>query len=135
MGRFTNFPSLTISTDGRTATVIQGFRYDLGRKNSGNVVYIEPGMKTDGLTLPYPISFIRPLAPRWANLKAILVHDKLCYDRYYIKLATKERMPIDQKQIDLEFYFALRALKMPKWRAKIYYIAVRFYQTIIKRRP
>ncbi len=133
MGRFTNWPSLTISNDGRTATVIQGFRYDLGRKNSGNVVYIEPGMTTDGLTLPKKLRFIRPLAPRWAHLKAILVHDKLCKDRYYYKIETMVKVEICQRDIDLEFYIALRALKMPKWRAKSYYNCVRFYQSFIKR--
>ena len=131
MGRFTNKPSLTISNDGRSAIVIQGFRFDLGRKNSGMVVYIEPGMKTDGLTLPNAIGFLRPLVPRWAHIKAILVHDKLCYDRHCIELATKKRVPINQKEIDLEFYIALRALGVVKWRAKFYYIGVRLYQTMI----
>lgn len=132
MGRFTNWPSLTISNDGKVATVIQGFRYDLGRKNSGKAVYIQQGMKTDGLTLPPFIAFLRPLAPRWAHLKAVLVHDKLCRDRFYVDIETKQEIPLSQKQIDLEFYIALRALNMPKWQAKIYYVCVRLYQTLIK---
>lgn len=129
MPRFTNLPSVTLSTDGRTATIIEGFRYDLGRKNSGKSIYIDRGMFTDGLTLPKTMRFMRPLAPRWAYLKAVLVHDKMCMDGYYIEQKTKKKRAINQKDIDVEFYIALRALSMPKWKAKIYYMGVRVYQT------
>lgn len=128
MPRFTNCPSVIISNDGQTATIIDGFRYDLGRKNSGKAVYIEQGMCTDGLTLPRLMHFMRPLAPRWAHLKAVLVHDKLCQDGYYLEIATNKKRAICQGEIDLEFYIALRALRMPKWKAKIYYNGVRLYQ-------
>lgn len=129
MPSFTNLPSVTISTDGRTATIIQGFRYDLGRKNSGKSVYIDQGMCTDGLTLPSLMLFMRPLAPRWAHLKAVLIHDKMCKDGYYIEQDGFKKRAINQKSIDIEFYVALRALGMPKWKAKLYYIGVRIYQT------
>lgn len=128
MPHFTNWPSLIISNDGKTATIIYGFRYDLGRKNSGKAVYVEQGMCTDGLTLPRLMRFMRPFAPRWAHLKAVLVHDKLCKDGYYVETKTNKRRAICQGDIDLEFYIALRALKMPKWKAKIYYTGVRIYQ-------
>lgn len=128
MPRFTNWPALTISNDGKTATIIQGFRYDLGRKNSGKSVYIDQGMCTDGLTLPSLMHFMRPLAPRWAHLKAVLVHDKLCKDGYYVEQKGHRKRAISQIDIDIEFYVALRALGMPKWKAKIYYVGVRVYQ-------
>ncbi|MBL1420120.1 MAG: DUF1353 domain-containing protein [Alphaproteobacteria bacterium] len=128
MPRFTHLPAVTLSTDGKTATIIQGFRYDLGRKNSGKSVYIDQGMCTDGLTLPKLMRFMRPLAPRWAHLKAVLVHDQMCKDGYYIEQDTQIKRAINQKAIDVEFYVALRALGMPKWKAKIYYAGVRFYQ-------
>lgn len=128
MPRFTNYPALTISTDGKTATIIQGFRYDLGRKNSGKSVYISQGMCTDGLTLPRLMRFMRPLAPRWAHLKAVLVHDKMCQDGFYVEKVSKKKRAICQIDIDVEFYVALRALGMPKWKAKLYYTGVRIYQ-------
>ena len=129
MPRFTNLPAVTLSTDGRTATIIEGFRYDIGRKNSGKSVYIDRGMCTDGLTLPRLMRFMRPLAPRWAHLKAVLVHDKMCKDGYYIEQGSLKKRAIGQRDIDVEFYVALRALGMPKWKAKIYYVGVRIYQT------
>lgn len=128
MPRFTNYPALTISTDGRSATIIQGFRYDLGRKNSGKSVYITQGMCTDGLTLPKLMRFMRPLAPRWAHLKAVLVHDHMCKTGYYVEQESQIKRAISQKDIDVEFYVALRALGMPKWKAKLYYTGVRIYQ-------
>lgn len=128
MPSFTNHPSVIISNDGKTATIIHGFRYDLGRKNSGKAVYITQGMCTDGLTLPRVMRFMRPFAPRWAHLKAVLVHDHMCKTGYYIELDKQKKRAINQKNIDVEFYVALRALGMKKWKAKLYYIGVRIYQ-------
>ncbi|NRA86398.1 MAG: DUF1353 domain-containing protein [Rhizobiales bacterium] len=133
MSSFTDEPTLIISSDGLTATVASGFRYWIGTKNSNRYVDIDIGFKTDGVTLPRFTGFMRPIAPRWAYIKAVLVHDKLCKCQK-VELECFETgsdanfVSISQKEIDAEFYTALKALGMPKYKAWIFYKAVSAYQ-------
>ena len=133
MSSFTDEPTLIISSDGLTATVASGFRYWIGTKNSNKQVYIEAGFKTDGATIPRYFSFLRPLAPRWAYIKAVLVHDKLCKEKrvgfeWFEDGENLEYLDIGQKEIDAEFYTALKALGMPRYKAWVFYKAVSAYQ-------
>ncbi|NRA88571.1 MAG: DUF1353 domain-containing protein [Rhizobiales bacterium] len=128
MSSFTDEPSLTIANDGLTAIVETGFTYSVGNKHSDKTVIIESGFKTDGATCP---KWLRFAVPRWSYIKAVLVHDKLCKERFcMVQNSIKHKM--QQPEIDREFYISLIALGMPKYKAKLYYYAVRTYQKTMR---
>ncbi len=130
MSEFTAEPNLTLSTDGKTATVASGFRYWLGMKNSGLYVDIETGFKSDGATCP---NILRPFIARWAFVKAVLVHDKLCIEKKAVSIdivGYELEHFMTQEMIDEQFKTALIALGMGRTRAQIYYLAVRAYQKL-----
>lgn len=132
MSSYTDEPKYKISTDGRTATITHGFEFHLGHKNSGDYVAVLAGQDTDGLTMPaWAEPLFRRFAPRWSCIKAVMVHDQLCKDRFYIDqthYGTAVDYYIDQKTIDGIFLEALLVSKINPIRAHIYYYLVRVYQ-------
>ncbi len=132
MTEFTELPIVRLSVNGRNCGVHKGFSYELGSKGSGNIVCINAGYPSDGLSLPWYLFPIRLFAPRWHYLKATLVHDKLCQDLFYFD-KDGLKIKISQRDIDAEFKTSLIALGMNKYFAQAYYCAVRFYQILAGR--
>jgi hypothetical protein len=93
--------------------LFEHFDYHVGRLNSGDVISVPAGFRTDFASVPRVFWWLVPPVGRYG--KAAVIHDYL----YVVK--TRSR-----KEADKIFLEAMEVLDVPKWRRKLIYFAVRF---------
>ena len=113
MSSFTKPLIVSPLPDGITWELQEEFVYWIGKKNSGEVVYVPRGFKTDFASIP-KIFWSIVGGPTGKYTKAAVVHDYL-----YVK-GTYSR-----KRTDQIFYEAMAVLKVSYWKRKTMYFAVR----------
>ena len=100
--------------------VVTAFDYAIGDEHSDRKVHVEEGFVTDGMSVPWFLSF---LFKRYGNyLKAAIVHDKLYAADYEIN-----GVKITRKEADDILYESLLVLKCGRIRAKLAHVLLRSF--------
>ncbi len=114
MSNFTKLPPLiAIPPDYRMYKVKEAFEYHIGSEDSDEVVKIAEGFITDGASIP-KIFWSLIGGPLGRYGAAAVVHDYLYIEGTYTR-----------KKTDRIFYEAMTVLKVPWWKRKMMYWAVR----------
>ena len=92
--------------------VERGFRYYIGEEGSDNYVDVPAGFETDFASVPRIFWIILPPAGEYTP--AAVVHDSL-YNTHLM----------DRAKADRVFLEAMKVLKVPLWKRRIMYRAVR----------
>ena len=106
-------------TDG-FSFVSKAFDYAIGDKHSPRKVHVEEGFVTDGLSVPWFLSFLFKRYGKY--LKAAIVHDKL-----YATDCKIDGEAINRKQADQILHESLLVLGCGRIRAKVAYVLVRAF--------
>jgi len=113
MSSFTT-PLIVQPLNDRDWKLIEPFEYHVGSLGSNERISVPPGFKTDFASVP---RLLWTIIPPWGNYgKAAVIHD-YCYS-----MAQYSRLRSDE--IFLE---AMEVLKVPHWKRKLMYHAVRLY--------
>lgn len=126
MSEFTGPLLISFDPDnGRTATLFDDLVWEVGFKGSGVRIVVPAGFTSDGASVP---RLLWALMPAWGDkgTRAAILHDYL--------LSIIPKVPgaayrTDRKAADAQFYDALIALGVPKWRARLCWLGVRAYGT------
>lgn len=96
----------------RKFKVFIAFDYHVGSEDSDEIIHIEEGYMTDLASIPRVARWLIPKLGRHAQ--AAVVHDK-CYQHHLYP----------QKKCDQIFLEAMKVLKVPFWKRRIMYRALR----------
>jgi len=114
MSTFTTPLIITPLDNGRDWKLIETFRYYIGSLESDEVVSVPAEFITDFASIP---RFLWSTFPPWGRYgKAAVIHD-CCYRK---GLFTRKRS-------DKIFFEAMKVLKVPYWKRRLMYIAVRLF--------
>ena len=132
MSSFTDFDPTTSVIKNEYASSIFGkeyrvvtkpFIYQVGDLKSNVYIAIARGYITDGASVP---SFLNPLLPAWGEYgAAAIVHDYLCEHLTVVSFGQEKR--ITRRQADDIFYEAMGVLKVPTWKRRLFWLAVRLW--------
>lgn len=101
--------------DGKRWKLIEPFRYRIGNRYSDNIITIPKEFITDFASIP---RIFWTIIPPWGKYgKAAVLHDFLYY---YNNEYSKEKA-------DKIFLEAMKALRIPKWKRKVMYYAVKYF--------
>lgn len=125
MSKFTG-PLKVSFSEARYAVLWEDLVWEVGHEGSGVEIRIPAGFHSDGMSVP---RILWALMPAWGDTgtRAAILHDWL------LELAEplqKDDLPLYRKkraEADRQFYEALIALGVEKWRARLCYLGVRAY--------
>ncbi len=110
MSSFTDPLQVEIQADGICGKLLLEFDYHVGSEDSPDIIHVPAGFVTDFASTPFFI---------WKTglySKAAVIHDYL----YFSKI--RSRMIADAI-----FYEAMLVLKVPRWKALLFYTTVRMF--------
>ena len=112
MSKFTDILTVSPLADGKTWVTRKEFGYDIGKEGSKNSVDVPVGFMTDFASVPRPLW---ALLPRWGKYgNAAVIHD-YCY----------WEQSRSRKESDRVFREAMEVLKVPAYKIRLLYYAVR----------
>lgn len=114
MSSFTDPPIISPLPDGRNWLLVKDFVYEIGSLGSGDKIVVPASFKTDLASIPRLFWSFWPPTGRYSS--ASILHDYL----YFSHERTKE-------ESDDIFYEAMLILNVKKWKAKIFYNAVKIF--------
>lgn len=94
--------------------VVEPFVFYKGYLGSSEVIQVPKGFTTDFASTPQALKWLVPPVGRYG--KAAVLHDYL----YEFAIGSKA-------YADDTFYEAMLVLKVPKWKAKVLYLAVKYF--------
>ncbi|PCJ96799.1 MAG: phage tail protein [Hyphomicrobiales bacterium] len=107
-------------------SIDEPFQYYSGDKDNPDLVINVPiGFETDLASIPWPVSKI--FKPDGKYAKAAVIHDYLLY------LIKNDTPMVNRKTADSIFYEAMLVLKIPKYKAYIFYRSVRLYSVLYRK--
>lgn len=112
MSRFTEVLLVSPLADGRTWVTRKEFGYDVGEEGSGDSIDVPIGFMTDFASIPRPLWAILPRWGKYGN--AAVIHDYCYWDQSRSRLES-----------DRIFREAMEVLKVPRWKIRAIYCAVR----------
>ena len=114
MSRFTDILMVSPLADGKTWVTMREFGYDIGKEGSENSIDVPIGFMTDFASIPRPLwAFL----PRWGKYgNAAVIHDYCYWDQ------SRSR-----KESDLIFREAMEVLKVPPFKIRLMYYAVKLF--------
>lgn len=120
---------ISLAPDGKSGTTVSNILYHITMVEGNFYFTIDRGFYTDGVSLPSCAKYLRTFVPRWAYLKAAIIHDRLWANGKVVNGLGEVRI-LTQLEIDMEFKAALLNLGASKVRAWSYYLAVRFFMIL-----
>lgn len=123
MSSFTTPLVAEFEDDGIHYVIWQIFAYAIGILNSGIMVSVPVGYRTDLASVPWWIRWLLP--PNGKYGKAAVIHDYLC--TYRQVMVNGVGVYITRAQCDAIFFEAMTVLKVPAWQKYPMYLAVRAY--------
>ena len=117
MSRFTEPLVVTPLPDGKTWIILNDFGYEIGEEGSGNTIDVPVGTYTDFASIPRTLWAVFPRWGKYGN--AAVIHDWMYWDQ------SRSR-----KEADEIFLEGMEVLKVPKWKRRAIYSAVRTFGRI-----
>jgi len=117
MSRFTEPLVVTPLPDGKTWVILSDFGYEIGEEGSGNTINVPIGTYTDFASIPRTLWAVFPRWGKYGN--AAVIHDWMYWDQ------SRSR-----KEADDIFLEGMEVLKVPKWKRRAIYSAVRTFGRI-----
>lgn len=114
MSQFTT-PLIVKALDGSRWQVMEPFEYHVGKEDSTEVITIPKWFITDFASIPR-IFWTLVGSPTGRYSKAAVVHDWLYHRQYY-----------ERNEADKIFLEAMQVLKVPWWKRRIMWLAVRVF--------
>jgi hypothetical protein len=114
MSRFTESLVVTPLDDGRTWIILNDSGYEIGEEGSGDIINVPIGTYTDFASIPRPLWAIFPRWGKYGN--AAVIHDWNYWDQ------SRSR-----KEADDIFLEGMEVLKVPNWKRRAIYYAVRWF--------
>jgi hypothetical protein len=114
MSRFTEPLVVTPLPDGKTWIILNDFGYEIGEEGSGNTIDVPVGTYTDFASIPRTLWAVFPRWGKYGN--AAVIHDWMYWDQ------SRSR-----KEADDIFLEGMEVLKVPKWKRRAIYFAVRTF--------
>lgn len=112
MSRFTEVLVVSPLADGKTWVTRKEFGYDIGEEGSANSVDVPIGFMTDFASVP---RLLWAFLPRWGKYgNAAVIHDYCYWDQ-----------SCPRKETDRIFREAMEVLKVPTYKIRLIYYAVR----------
>jgi len=114
MSRFTEPLVVTPLPDGKTWIILNDFGYEIGEEDSGNIINVPIGTYTDFASIPRALWAVFPRWGKYGN--AAVIHDWMYWDQ------SRSR-----KEADDIFLEGMEVLKVPKWKRRAIFSAVRTF--------
>jgi len=114
-------------SDGRRWKLCREFTYHIGSKNSQDYIHVPAGFITDFASVPWIFRMIIPKRGKYG--KAAVVHDYLY--QYHKQVHMLSGVIYTREQADQIFYQAMIVSGTKKWKAKVMYLAVRWFGWLV----
>ena len=105
--------------------IFHSFYYHVGSKDSGDWVFIDQGVPTDGNSRPWFFGWLVPQFGRYT--KAAVIHDKLYAHPWVYVSRLDEQLRVSRKEADKIFLEALLVLGCPPKLARFEYRMLRMF--------
>ncbi|MBD3351722.1 MAG: DUF1353 domain-containing protein [Candidatus Lokiarchaeota archaeon] len=114
MSKFTDLLLISPLSDGKRWIIRKEFGYDVGKEGSGDTITVSVGFVTDFASVP---RIFWSIFPRWGKHgNAAVIHDYLYW--------SQDRSKDEADKIFLE---AMVVLKVPRWKRRCMYLAVKYF--------
>lgn len=126
MSRFTG-PLKVSFSEARYAVLWEDLVWEIGHVGSGEEIRVPAGFHSDGASVP---RLLWAIMPAWGDkgTRAAILHDWML-DQAKALTTNKSAYRKARALADRQFYDALLALGVARWRALVCYLGVRAYAT------